>query len=343
MIPTIFETFDKHYDLTLLVGTSPTAEFKVCSRTLARKLEFFDKMLYGPFVERKPDIGNWVVRLPETHQESFKLILETVFDTKKIDFPLTFSSSFIATVDYFDAYSLFYRRALEFSSKITDHLLNKSPQHVIRSDVFSASWSFGCETVIARGLREIVMHMRRVQPGQYCMKDGTEVKFSPSLEHIDLENHVASIHFDAIHAVATRYHQTFTDMMDCTRPTGKLLCKSAKGTRTRYREICDAALLGSLFKEFGGKGIAGADYFATQNLVSWSVKDCVSMLIDIDLKDVEACWRDHEACNPIHELRSNTMFPPINNAVFPPADIIVPLTFKHRDYLSKQRRKWGLV
>ena len=84
MIPTVFETYDKHYDLTFLVGMSPTAELKVCSRTMARKLEFFDKMLYGPFSERNPDTGDWVVKLPETNQVCFKTIVNVIFDIESL-------------------------------------------------------------------------------------------------------------------------------------------------------------------------------------------------------------------------------------------------------------------
>ncbi|KAF4998838.1 hypothetical protein FGRMN_2893 [Fusarium graminum] len=69
-------TFDKYGDLKLTVGTNPSQEMLVDSHVLRRTSSIFCKMLCGPFVERKPEQGDWKIALPEDDNKAFALLMD---------------------------------------------------------------------------------------------------------------------------------------------------------------------------------------------------------------------------------------------------------------------------
>ncbi|KAK4225876.1 hypothetical protein QBC38DRAFT_367702 [Podospora fimiseda] len=59
-------------------GDDRAHDFRVCSRAMARASEVFQRMLNGPFIERKPDNfpeEPWIVSLPEDDLTSFETLL----------------------------------------------------------------------------------------------------------------------------------------------------------------------------------------------------------------------------------------------------------------------------
>ncbi|KUI74519.1 hypothetical protein VM1G_10091 [Cytospora mali] len=80
--PTIH--FDVDGDLRLDVGENDKVQrFKVCSKTLSRASKVFKAMLYGNFVESKPDSPGheWVVELPEDDPKSLATVLYIIHNT----------------------------------------------------------------------------------------------------------------------------------------------------------------------------------------------------------------------------------------------------------------------
>ncbi|KAF2966505.1 hypothetical protein GQX73_g7044 [Xylaria multiplex] len=74
---------DPNGDLCLQVGESPVTSFVVCSKTLARTSDFWNKLLNGEFREsgkhRSQDIGsNWTVEFPEDDPRSMELLLNII-------------------------------------------------------------------------------------------------------------------------------------------------------------------------------------------------------------------------------------------------------------------------
>jgi hypothetical protein len=69
-------TFDQDGDLKLTVGTNPSQEMLVDSHVLCRTSPVFRKMLRGPFAERKPEQGNWNIKLPEDDNETFAVLMD---------------------------------------------------------------------------------------------------------------------------------------------------------------------------------------------------------------------------------------------------------------------------
>ncbi|RYP89416.1 hypothetical protein DL769_000067 [Monosporascus sp. CRB-8-3] len=335
MVPTVFETFGKHQDLTLLVGTSPTAEFKVCSRTLARKVEFFDKMLYGPFAERQPASGAWVVRLPETDQASFKIFLALAHgDSSQVPYAPDPDCLYklVIAIDYFNMYPLFKPWARGWSSSLERQLRSNVTSSAFHNHRLSLAWSFGMANTISSILVKVITEMAPDKDGQSRLKDGTAVKFDYELGRFDLENHIAQIRQYLITRISTIHSKAFGDIMDPNRRGH--LCTSTEVPSEESREICDNALLGSLFKALGKHSISLCD-IKPEALLELSLDDCSKKLQGIILKGVERYWRDHKDCNPTAKLQENIRM--MRNS----QKLHSPLTDEHLKYLKSQKTRWG--
>ncbi|EHA55189.1 hypothetical protein MGG_08044 [Pyricularia oryzae 70-15] len=89
--------FDQKGDLRFMVGAEERV-FVVCSRTVSRASVVFERMLYGPFAEKKPDDtdSDWVVKLPEDSSKG----LEVIFNVVHARFKLV--TDFLGLDDLFD-------------------------------------------------------------------------------------------------------------------------------------------------------------------------------------------------------------------------------------------------
>ncbi|RYP36995.1 hypothetical protein DL767_003150 [Monosporascus sp. MG133] len=335
MTATVFQTFGICPDLTLLVGTSPTAEFKVCSRTLARKVDFFDKMLYGPFAERQPTSGTWVVRLPETDQASFKVSLALAHgDSSQVPSEPDPDCLYklVTTIDYFNMYPLFKPWAYRWSSSIDRQLRSNDTSSAFHNHRLSLAWSFGNTGTICSTLVKVITEITPDKDGKARLKDGTAVEFDYELGRFDLENHIAQVRQYLITEISTIYNNTFSQIMDPNRRGH--LCKSKAVPSEKSREICDNALLGCLFKELGKRKVS-LSYFKPEALLKLSLEDCSKKLLGIKLKGVETYWRDHEECNPTAKLQDTIRT--MRNS----QKLNSPLTDEHLKYLKSQKARWG--
>lgn len=77
MLTKLTISYDEYSDLRLEVGEQSTA-FLVCSKAMARSSPAFKVMLYGPFTEAKPKVGEWIVRLPEDDPRAFAILLDII-------------------------------------------------------------------------------------------------------------------------------------------------------------------------------------------------------------------------------------------------------------------------
>ena len=336
MVPTIFETFDKHYDLILLVGNSPTAEFKVCSRTLARKIEFFDKMLYRPFTERKPDSGDWVVKLPETDQASFKMILDVFFPGKSLpeaSDPTTICH-LVATIDYFLVHSMARRQVESWSLIIGNALASNTPSSVMDSPLFSVAWSLGCRDSIEHFLKRVTKELYRNAEGIYCVKGGKQLRFCADLRPFTLERRAVFWHSCFVIRMTKIIEPTLTEIMDLSRPKDVYRCKSKEAHRPESKAMCDNAILGSLIKVLRSNG--GVDFkgFESARLRCLSIDECVKQLLSIKISGVESSWRDHEICNPTQALQTSL------KGAHSKFEAVSMLTDDHTTYLDNQWSKW---
>ncbi|KAI0431611.1 hypothetical protein F5Y09DRAFT_184574 [Xylaria sp. FL1042] len=139
---------DPRGDLCIDVGMYPAESFMVCSRTLARVSPFWDKMLYGEFIEsKKPppqdDSLEWTVKLPEDNPTAMGLLLRIIH------------SRFDVVPGYED---LLYVRDLYDICVIADkydmaHVLQPRARGWLRSTLYSTE-------LIGKSLREQYCHER---------------------------------------------------------------------------------------------------------------------------------------------------------------------------------------
>lgn len=66
---------DSRGDVTLIIGEKQVG-FVVCSRALARSSRYWETLLYGNFMEKKPTDGSpWIVTFPEEEPSGFEILL----------------------------------------------------------------------------------------------------------------------------------------------------------------------------------------------------------------------------------------------------------------------------
>ncbi|KAI1076872.1 hypothetical protein F5B20DRAFT_554105 [Whalleya microplaca] len=184
--PTVCETFEKHYDLILVVGTSPKGEFKVCSRTLARSNKVFDKMLYGPFLERKPTTGDWVVNLPEDNPSAFQIFLDLVhrFSPAIPQRPAEDTLyHLVSTIHYYNMYDIFQKWGLKSRRKYTTSSSTNSPE------ALWIAWVFGLENQIENILGNVTNQSKIDSGGRLCFGEkGQPYHLDSHLGEFDLES-----------------------------------------------------------------------------------------------------------------------------------------------------------
>lgn len=165
--PTIFQTFDDNPDLTILVGTSPVAEFRVSSQAMAGASEAWEAMLYGSFMERKPEAGDWVVSFPEDNWEAFQIALDMINGNSSkvpVKMQLFTMHNLLEFIDKWDLFQMFAPWRQTWSTDLV-HYWNVRHQDDLDIDpsvrfgyVLSAAWMLGEDELIARMLRSLVKH-----------------------------------------------------------------------------------------------------------------------------------------------------------------------------------------
>lgn len=336
MIPTIFETFEKEYDLTILVGISPTAEFKVCSRSVAKASKYFDTLLNGEFSEAKPENGNWVIKLPETDYASFRIILSQIHGGRSIipDKVGEELYNLIKEIDYFGTYHLFKFYWRDWILEVVNELRKKDASSIAHSRLFWAAWILGCKSQISLALQKVFRGVKRNKDGRCYIKDETLVEFYPEIR-FNLNEVIGQRHQYFIEKMAREYENRFKEILDPTRPENKFLCKSRETYSDESKSICDKALLGSFFQEIWKRKGSGLGYFKEYNLRHLSVSQCADRLLLFKLKGVEASWRDHKSCNPTDVLQASV------RKIKASADAYNILTDEHTAYLDNQLKIWG--
>lgn len=337
MIPTVFETFEKHYDLTMLVGRSPTAEFKVCSRSVARTSKYFDTLLYGNFSEAKPENGNWVMKLPGTDCAAFRIMLSLIHGGHP-EIPETPGEelyNLIKEIDYFDTYHMFEDHCSRWSSKVEFELRRKKIPSILHSRLFWAAWILGCKSEVSSALKEVFREVKRSEDGKCYIGDNTLLEFHPDIR-FKLKELVGELHQHYIEKMATCYQKGFATILNFDRSDNKFLCKSRETRSEESKSICDKALFASLVWELQKteKNIMNCP-FQEKRLRHLSVTECADRLLSFKIQGVDACWWDHKACNPTDVLQAA-----VTKTKREAASIEI-LTDEHIAYLDNQQKIWG--
>ena len=293
-------------------------------------------MLYGPFTERKPDSGDWVVELPETDQASFKMILDVVFTGKSLpeaSDPTTICH-LVATIDYFLLHSMTRFQVETWSIIIRNALASNPLSSLMDSPLFSAAWSLGCEGAIERFLKRVTKELYRNAEGIYYVKGGKRLRFCADLRPFTLERRVVFWHSSFVTRMTEIIEPTLTDIMDFSRPKDEYRCKSKEARRPESKAICDNAILGSLTKVLRSNGEVDLKGFGSARFRYLSIDECAKRLLSIKISGVESSWRDHEICNPTQALQTSL------KEAHSKFETVSILTDDHTTYLNNQWSKW---
>jgi len=193
------DPLDPDGDLLLHVGTKLASVvnprvFKVCSAALRRASPVWKFMLFGPFTEAKPAVGDWVVELPEDDPETLKILLgllHGVFAAIPPTLPLAVLCRVLVMADKYDLFHLLRPVVNAWvgvvkipTLPVLDPTSNGSRAASVRycADPFNrihAAWSLGCDTFVAQDLAYFIFNFSRkansfalqnrlVQPASHC-------------------------------------------------------------------------------------------------------------------------------------------------------------------------------
>lgn len=212
--PMLYKEFDKLGDLILMVGTAP-AEFKVCSRAMARASIVFDKMLYGQWAESKhhrridehhegqdhesgngeDGFGRWTVELPDEDPETFSFILSRIHDDdEKVPNYPDFDTlhMLVIQIDKCDLFHLFARFVGKWTTALNDYAydfgLRAARLDVGRCDstVLTIAWLLGQYKLLDVALNHITKNAKLDAEDHLVRQHGSMIEFFHSLGEADL-------------------------------------------------------------------------------------------------------------------------------------------------------------
>lgn len=184
--PTIFHTFEEDFDLTVLVGKSPTAQFQVDSHAMKRACKAWKAMLYGDFTEKKPTVGDWIVSFPEDDWMSFKIALYQIHGDghevpRKPD-----AYELYNLLVFIDKWNLF--RVFEPWRKIWDRALmvqrGRDKSSAWFQHALSAAWFLGSNTNLKQFVKTLAQHSYIDEEGQF------KLCYTEDAAAVDIGHHI---------------------------------------------------------------------------------------------------------------------------------------------------------
>ncbi len=355
LTPTIFETFDECFDLTLLVGTSPTAQFRVDSRAMRRACNPWKVMLYGNFTEKKPEAGDWIVSFPEDDYESFKTVLHLIHgDTSKVPKQPHMGTLYylLEFIDKWDLFKLFapwrehWIKQLEKEKRSLRGLW-------CHGEYLFIAWVLGFGHFVGSIIQQLVRHSRYDKKGRLLLL-GTECHdiFLIPESQIDRDIFISkssSYHDNAfinsyIEAVETgrrtlaeRYWQIWHGIRAELPNQNESTCKCSQDS-DESRHLCGRGLAEFLRESFSCGRIPSewlhscrTDY---PNVCLEGFKE--SLISDLsNVMDINLSLR-HKVCDPDEKLFAEMKESDSKKHV---ATFLTP-TLKNA--LLRQRKRWGL-
>ncbi|KAJ8129440.1 hypothetical protein O1611_g4191 [Lasiodiplodia mahajangana] len=277
---------DPRGDLSLDVGIYPARSFMVCSRTLARVSRFWDKMLYGEFIEsKKPspqdDSPEWTVKLPEDNPTAMGLLLSIIH------------GRFDVVPSYED---LLYVRDLYNVSVITDkydmvHVLQPWARGWLRSTLCSTE-------LIGESLREQYCHERlwiswalgdkanfeeiakkMLLTSCTSIRDPNSLRCAGVLEPPDIYDIIERTRLDTIKALLAPFH----DIIEGLIANDETFCEkyARKKKKKNHGNSCLPSMLGTGIQSLHSVGLWPIPQPAE---ISWSISILSDKLKSVRIK-----------------------------------------------------------
>lgn len=180
---------DKDGDLRLDVGADHSdgpVSYRVCSKTLDRRLPIFKAMLFGYFAESNAAAeGEWVVQLPDDHPHGFGIVMDIIHSNFE-DVPIFFREVHPG-LPRGECLSLYEIARMTDKYKMVDvvrpwinmWLMEASTHHVnlhepcFHGQLIWVAWTFGAESLLAAELDGVVSSARihEKERGSFCPAD----------------------------------------------------------------------------------------------------------------------------------------------------------------------------
>lgn len=168
---------DPDGDLTLEVGADIKGQqgtrFLVCSSTLRRSSPVFKKMLFGPWVDSKPEAGEWVVALPEDMPCATKTVLAIIhgrFELVPQSWGLLSLEKVITFVDKYDMTKILR----PWSKKFKDYVSRSVSDPKLRAASIHVAWGLGAQEAFVSTVRDVIFAASMNKDGQLELVGETE-------------------------------------------------------------------------------------------------------------------------------------------------------------------------
>ena len=193
---------DPDGDLTLKVGADIEGQhetrFLVCSSTLRRSSLVFKKMLFGPWVDSKPESGNWVVALPEDMPCAMKRVLAIIhgrFELAEESWDLLSLEKTITLVDKYDMTHILRPWRTRIRELVTDSCVSDAR---FRVAIIHVAWGIGVQEAFVSTVKEVIFAASMTEDGQLELVGETERLNLSTLESfgpLDMASEVISSAF----------------------------------------------------------------------------------------------------------------------------------------------------
>ncbi|KAI1302211.1 hypothetical protein F5Y03DRAFT_212341 [Xylaria venustula] len=327
---------DPKGDLSLNVGLYPAKSFTVCSRTLARVSPFWDKMLYGDFIEgKKPHAHDncleWTVNLPDDNSMAMGLLLSITH------------GRFDVVPGYED---LLYVRDLYEISVITDkydmaHVLQPWAKGWLRSTLCSTeligqslrdqycherlwiSWALGDKA----NFKEIAKIM--LLNSFASIRDSNSLRCAGVFEPPEIYNIIEQTRLDTVKALLAPFHNILEGLITNDRT----LCKKYKKGKN-YPNTCLPSMLGTGIQSLHSVGLWPIPQPAE---IPWSV-----LTLSDKLKNVKIEGKGYPEAEDGH-VHKCSQRPTLQVEIERVLNSIPSLlTEEHECHLERQARKSGI-
>ncbi|KAL8372256.1 hypothetical protein RB595_001850 [Gaeumannomyces hyphopodioides] len=321
--PATVASFDRLGDLQLLIGADgpDQALFTVCSRTLSRASPVFDTMLNGPWAEKRPDVGNWVVKLPEDSPKAFQIVLNILHCRFRNVPEFVILEDLHRVCVCVDKYGI--TEPLQPWAKSWCLYAQSQSNGTTKNNALIAwiAWVLGNHILLEKSVTELLWKSGRLLP-RIEVRFGDKTKVYPRevgeehFVHLDstgILDHITTIRIKTAKSLLA-FVQNFWHKFVFKQPTitfCKCLPSPSHGTppSAEEKKVCDAAVVGSLTTALHRAYLVPDsisivyESFILQDLKT-KVKSIPSQIISHEAtRSTNYKGRGHEDCNPGPEFK----------------------------------------
>ncbi|KAL8405018.1 hypothetical protein RB594_009776 [Gaeumannomyces avenae] len=304
----IYKAFDDRGDLQLLVGVAPDQyKFIVCSRALSRASPVFSTMLNGPWTEKQPVSGDWVVELPDDDPTSLRRVLTIIhgrFREVPDTIPLEDLHRLCICVDKYDIteYLRPWAKAwcLSMESKMDSSIENSAR-------IAWVAWVLGNRDLLERSIRPLLWSS--TPSSLTTTKAGNE--YLVPLDSTGILDNIRIISMSKIQHLLSWLQGIWTKRVSESNP-GSLCWQHNENDRCK--QACSALILGSLTASLYQKGMLPlSQSIVCDELTLCSLVEMVKQIAEGILESMDHLkpgW--HKGCGPsksiLRRLKAETSY-----------------------------------